>query len=273
MSMTPSNFQYFCQRLRDLSGIVIEENKLYLVESRMLPLVRAHKLDGLDALVDKLRRAESGPLAHEIVDAMTTNETSFFRDSHPFQTLRSHILPKLMEAKAKEKEITIWCGATSSGQEPYSILMTIDAHFPELLRDWNFRMIGTDISPSMLARVKDGVYSQLEVNRGLPATMLVKYFSKIGNAWQISEEFRDRLELKELNLTGEWSRLPKCDLVMMRNVLIYFDQPTKRAVMSKVRKVLSPEGYLMLGAAESALSFEENFQRERVASTTLFRAA
>ena len=185
---------------------------------------------------------------------MTTNETSFFRDMNPFNALRETVLPELIEKNKASKTLNIWCGASSSGQEPYSVMFLIKEHFPEL-ETWNVRFIATDLSQSMVKRCQEGKYNQLEVSRGLPTPMLVKFFQKKGMAWQIKDEIRSKIEFREMNLIETWIPFPQLDLVFLRNVLIYFDVPTKKTIIGKIRQTLGPQSYLVLGGRKPRLTW------------------
>jgi chemotaxis protein methyltransferase CheR len=259
-SLTTTQFDYVCQLVRTESAIVLETGKEYLVESRLAPLARREGLRSVGELVQKMVSTPQAALRAEVVDALTTNETSFFRDVHPFNALRDTVLPELIAARRVARTLTIWCAATSSGQEPYSVAILLREHFPEL-RDWNVRIVATDISPTMLDRTRQGRYSQLEVNRGLPAPMLVKHFTRDGMHWVVNEDLRRIVSAQFLNLAERWPVLPQFDLVLMRNVLIYFDVPTKQAILGKVRQHLRPDGLLLLGGAETTMNLDANFER------------
>ncbi|MFT7486234.1 MAG: chemotaxis protein methyltransferase CheR, partial [Candidatus Paceibacteria bacterium] len=206
--LSPEDFKFVSDLVREKSAIVLEIGKEYLVESRLTPVARALEFDSIGSLVRELRTKRDSKLIEDIVDAMTTNETLFFRDRHPFETLTEEILPDLIERKAKEKTLNIWCAASSSGQEPYSVCILLKEHFPQL-RDWKVNFQTTDISPLMLERTRKGIYSQLEVNRGMPAKLMIKYFQKEGATWQIKQELRDMLQVKPLNLASAWGPMPR----------------------------------------------------------------
>lgn len=268
--MTAADFDYIRNMVRDQAAIVLEMGKEYLVESRLLTLARKEGLSTVSSLVAQLRSSPGGPLQRRVVDAMTTNETSFFRDLHPFETLRKAILPAAMERRKLDRQLNIWCGAASTGQDPYSIMMLIHEHFRELL-GWNFRFVATDPSSEVLARAKAGRFSQLEVNRGLPAPLLVKHFLRQGMEWEIREDIRKRVEFRELNLIREWPVMPSMDIVFLRNVLIYFDADTKRQILGRIRRLLRPGGCLMLGGSETTQGLDDNYERVVVDRTTFYR--
>lgn len=271
MSISAADFQFICKLVRERAAIVLETGKEYLAEARLTTLVREEKLESLAALVTRVRaEGANGALQRKVVEAMTTNETSFFRDLWPFEALRRTVIPDVLARRIATRELAIWCAASSSGQEPYSIAMVLREHFPELA-GWQVRLIATDISREMLARTRAGRYSQLEVNRGLPAPMLVRWFVRQGTHWEVKPELRAMLELAELNLAGSWPSLPALDVIFLRNVLIYFDVPTKQAILARVRKIMRPDGWLFLGGAETTLNLDEGFERVPLDRTTCYR--
>ena len=270
MSLTTADFDYIRDVVRRHSAIVLEPGKEYLVESRLVPLARSEGEASIATLVSKMRADRTGQVMSRVVDAMTTNETSFFRDNHPFEAMQRHVLPALVAARSAERRLSIWCGASSSGQEPYSLTM--------LLKDaltthpgWSASLLATDISQQMLDRTKAGVYSQLEVNRGLPVAMLVRHFDKAGTQWQVKPELRAMVKTRPLNLAVPFPPLGQFDVVFLRNVLIYFDAPMKRAVLQRVRQVMRPDGYLFLGGAETTLGIDDAFERVVLDRATAYR--
>jgi chemotaxis protein methyltransferase CheR len=269
-TFTHAEFTYISDMVRTRSGIVLEPGKEYLVEARLTPLVRELGLASIGALVARLRQPTAGALAERVTQAMTTNETSFFRDVAPFQALRTTALPAVMTARAVPRRLRIWCAASSSGQEPYSIAMTIADAFPEL-GAWDVRILATDLSAAMVERGRSGLYKALEVNRGLPDPLLVKYFAKAGVDYQLKPEIRSMVEFSELNLIRAWPAFPTFDIVFLRNVLIYFDVDTKRAIMGRVKRLLAPDGYLFLGAAETTMNIDDGFQRVPVDRAGCYR--
>lgn len=268
--MTTADFDYVRGYVRKEAAIVLEPGKEYLVESRLLTLARKEKIDTIDDLVRHLRTGPQNGLHRKVVDAMTTNESSFFRDLHPFEALKKYTLPELMGRRVKERQLSIWCGAASTGQEPFTFLMVLAEHFPELLK-WDLKFIATDLSTEVLARARAGRFSQLEVNRGLPAALLVKYFTRRGNEWEFDETLRQRVVFQELNLIKDWPILPAADIVFLRNVLIYFDVDTKKTILGKVRRLLRPGGSLFLGGAETTLNIDDAFQRVVLDKTTCYQ--
>jgi chemotaxis protein methyltransferase CheR len=268
-TLARADFDYIRDVVRKQSAIVLEPGKEYLVESRLLPIARDTG-GSIAALVSQMRREPAGVLTAKVVDAMTTNETSFFRDNHPFEALAKHVVPDLVRTRAAERRLSFWCGASSSGQEPYTIAM--------VLRDalaghpgWTTSLLATDLSAEMLARTKAARYSQLEVNRGLPVTMLVKHFDKVGTEWVVKPELRSTVQTRPLNLAVPFPAMGPFDVVFLRNVLIYFDTPTKKAVLDRVRRVLRPGGYLFLGGAETTLTIDDAWERVVLDRATAYR--
>lgn len=271
MTIAVTDFEYVRDLVRKHAAIVLEANKGYLVESRLEPLARRMEGIGtLPALVTRMRATNFGSLHEQVIDAMTTNETSFFRDIHPFELLKKELLPQLIEKRKAQKTLEIWCAACSSGQEPYTLAMLIREHFPQL-RDWKVGIRATDLSPAMLARAKEGKYSQLEVNRGLPAPLLAKYFTRQGASWVINDEVRSLIDFRSLNLIEPWPSMPAMDIVFIRNVLIYFDVEVKKKIFASMRKVLRPDGFLFLGAAETTLGLDDAFARMQYDKAGCFR--
>lgn len=261
MTISANDFSFVAELMRREAAIVLENGKEYLVETRLAPLVREAGLASIIELVDRVRKNTADVLKQKIVEALTTNETSFFRDFEPFQVLRNNIIPNLMERRSALKRLSIWCAAASTGQEPYSIMMLLKEHFPGL-NAWQVNLFATDICSAVLEKARKGVYTQAEVNRGLPATMLVKYFKKCGNHWEICHQIKNQIQFTELNLVKPWpSTMGPFDLVLIRNVLIYFDVEVKRQVLANVRKVLLPDGYILLGSSETTLNIDENLVR------------
>jgi len=260
MALNPADFDYISKIVREQCAIVLEKGKEYLVDSRLMPLVHQEKLGSIEKLVIQIKSEPQSSLKDAVIEAMTTNETSFFRDIHPFETLKKEILPELLAKRKDKKELNIWCGASSSGQKPYSLVMLLKNDFPQL-NSWKINFSASDISNQMLNRCKSGIYSQLEINRGLPALLMVKYFERIGTEWQVKEDLRKMIQFRIINLSESWPVMAPVDLLMMRNVLIYFDVEMKKNILGRIRKLLRPDGYLFLGAAETTLNLDENFER------------
>lgn len=270
MPVSNSDFNYIRELVFERSAIVLEEGKEYLVESHIGPVAKTEGFETIERLVEALRKNTHNGLQTKVIEALTTNETSFYRDIHPFETLKNIILPDLIKSREDTKELNIWCAASSSGQEPYSIAMLIQENFPALL-NWKINFIASDISEEMLDRCRSGKYSQLEVNRGLPASHLIKYFKKDGPAWIIKKEIRERIQFQYVNLSHELPYLPKMDIVFLRNVLIYFDIEMKKKVLKQLKSVLKPDGYLFLGGAETTLNLDTSYSRMGVKYSGCYR--
>jgi len=257
--MTVTDFEFICQILRERSGLVLTNDKAYLLESRLLPVARKWKLATFDDLVRTIRTRMDEAVIRDVVEAMTTNESFFFRDTKPFDQFKQLVLPALLKNRATSRTIRIWSAACSSGQEPYSLAMIL-SEMAAQLNGWKIEIIGSDLSSEILGRAKEGMYSQFEVQRGLPITMLVKYFAQIGDRWQISPKIRGMVQYREFNLLQDPVPLGRFDVVFCRNVLIYFDQPTKTRVLNNVAKLMPEDGFLFLGGAETVLGITDKFQ-------------
>jgi chemotaxis protein methyltransferase CheR len=257
--MKAEDFDLLSRMLHERSGLVLTPDKSYLLESRLMPIARAYGAKGLDELVAKVRQKPDPALTRAITEAMTTNETLFFRDVKPFEQFRRTVMPTLVKQRGDSKTIRIWCAACSSGQEPYSLAMVLreeQAAHP----GWKMQILGTDINTEMVTRARAGLYSQFEVQRGLPIQMLVKYFTQIEDKWQISQTLRDFVEFREFNLLHDLRGLGQFDVVFCRNVLIYFDQPTKTQILDRIAHLLPPDGILYLGGAETVFGVTERFE-------------
>ncbi|MBF0373027.1 MAG: protein-glutamate O-methyltransferase CheR [Alphaproteobacteria bacterium] len=257
--MQPENLDFIAKFLKDRSGLVVTADKGYLLDSRLTPLARKRAIKDVDSLVQQLRTGRDAELERAVVEAMTTNESFFFRDGKPFDQFRDNVLPALMQARATRKSFRIWCAAASSGQEPYTIAMILKEQAAKLA-GWKVEIVGTDISHDILDRAKKGVYSQFEVQRGLPIQMLVKYFKKKDELWQIDDSLRAMVDYRHHNLLQDLKSLGKFDVVFCRNVLIYFDQPTKTRVLDGIAAQMPADGWLYLGGAETVLGLTERFK-------------
>jgi chemotaxis protein methyltransferase CheR len=257
--VTPHDFDWLRKLLKERSGLTLSAEKQYLLESRLLPVARRNGLANLGELVARLKGSVGSPLTTAVVEAMTTNETYFFRDKIPFDHLRDTVVPSLIASRATNKRIRIWCTAASSGQEPYSIAMVLKSMAAQL-RGYRIDLLATDLSGEVLDRAKNGVFSQFEVQRGLPIQLLVRYFSKAGDNWQIAPEIRDMVQFRTLNLLNDFSPLGQFDLIFCRNVLIYFDQPSKIAVLDRLARQIPDDGFLILGAAETVVGLTDRFK-------------
>lgn len=258
-TVNPSDFNFIRELVHRHSAIALETDKAYLIELRLSPLARQAGFSTLPEFIAALRlESANSPLYRQVIEAMTTHETSFFRDLHPFESLQSTLLPNMLD-KRGTATITIWCAACSSGQEPYSIAMLIREAFPAQVAR-RVRIIATDLSEAIIERARSGVYNQIEISRGLPPALLSKYFDKQDASWRIRPEIRHMVEFQTSNLATPWPMFPMLDLVFMRNVLIYFDVETKKALLAKVRQVLKPDGYLFLGSSETTLNLDAAFE-------------
>lgn len=259
-TLTSDAVSYVCTMVRERSAIELEASKSYLIEARLLPLAKQHGFVSTNEFIQGVRGKRQPDLERRVVEAMTTNETSFFRDTHPFTALRTKILPALCTSRANSRSLNIWSAACSTGQELYSIAMLIHEHFPNLTT-WNLRLVGTDLSEEVLNRAREGKFSQIEVNRGLPAQLLLKYFERQGMNWHVNPNLRALATFTKLNLIERWPSLPQMDVVFLRNVLIYFSPETKRNILRKVREVMAPHAILFLGAAETTMGLDSSFDR------------
>jgi len=252
------DYEYLRKLLKERSGLDLSADKQYLIESRLLPLARKAGLSGIPELVQKLQGG-SGALMTNVVEAMTTNETFFFRDKVPFDHFRDTIMPEVLKARAARRSVRIWCAAGSTGQEPYSLAMTLK-EMSAALTGWRVEIIATDLSQEVLEKAKAGVYSQFEVQRGLPIQMLMKYFKQTGETWQVNPELRAMIQHRQLNLLQDFSHLGTFDVIFCRNVLIYFDQETKINIFNRLARQIEPDGFLVLGAAETVVGLTDTFK-------------
>jgi len=255
--VTPLDYEFLRKFLKERSGLDLSSDKQYLVESRLIPLARRVGLPGIAELVMRLKGL-ADPLASEVVAAMTTNETFFFRDKIPFDHLKETIFPALVQARASRRGLRIWCAASSSGQEPYSIAMIVKEF--AALSGWRVEIVATDLSQAVLEKSKAAIFSQFEVQRGLPIQMLVKYFTQTGELWQLNADIRAMVQHRQLNLLQDFSHLGTFDVIFCRNVLIYFDQDTKIGIFDRLARVLEPDGVLALGASESVVGISDAFR-------------
>ena len=270
MSITKSEFNYIRDLVRERSALVLDPGKEYLVESRLGPLATKEGFSSLRHMVESLRSSPSNDLRRKVVEAMATNETSFFREIRTFEIFKKTILPELLALRRSTRSLNFWCAASSGGQEPYSFAMLLREHSPSL-GSWNIKFLASDISQEMLARARAGRFNQVEINRGLPANLLVKYFAKRGAAWEISPDIRCMVEFREINLIHSWPFLPIMDVIFMRNVMIYLDLETKKSILRKTSRLLSPDGYLLLGGSETTTNLDDSFEPVSLDGATYFR--
>jgi chemotaxis protein methyltransferase CheR len=269
-TLTSETISNVCTIVRSRSAIELDESKSYLIEARLLPVARAHGMNSIGDLIQEVHAKRRPDLERHVVEAMTTNETSFFRDSHPFEALKSRLLPEIRATNATRRTLNIWSAACSTGQEIYSVAMTIREHFPEFA-NWNVQLVGTDLAETVLEKARAAKFSLAEVNRGLPALLLAKYFQRDGMHWQLRPELRGMAKFSKLNLIERWPPLPTMDIVFLRNVLIYFAPEVKRTILEKIRSVLAPHGVLFLGAAETTMGLHASFERVQVDNSVFYR--
>ena len=268
MSIDRADFDYVRKLVHEYAAVVLEADKAYLAELRLAPLARQEGVDSISALVRRLRRQAFNRLHERVVEAMVTTETSFFRDHHPFEALRAFVLPDLLKQRTQQHPLTIWCAACARGQEPYSITMLLREHFRNPA---DVRLIASDLSEEMLAAARAGRYSRLEIDRGVPPALLKSYFRQHDATWQIDETLRRMVEFRKINLAAAWPPLPEMDVIFMRNVLIYFDVETKKTILGKVHRLLSPGGYLFLGNAETTINLDDRFERVDYGKASCYR--
>ncbi|MEP0520059.1 MAG: protein-glutamate O-methyltransferase CheR [Hyphomicrobiales bacterium] len=257
--MTPIEFKYFADFLKAKSGIILAADKSYLVESRLAPIARRAGHESVADMINAIRRAPSGPLAIDAVDAMTTNETFFFRDKTPFDNFNDTVMPAMLEARRLKRKLRIWCAAASTGQEPYSLAICIE-EMRAKMKGWNVEIVGTDLSSEALAKAREGRYTQFEVQRGLPINLLLKYFTQDGETWKVNDDLKKKVSFKPLNLLDSFTAMGKFDIIFCRNVLIYFDPKTKKDILDRLARTMEPDGFLALGAAETVVGISEQFK-------------
>lgn len=271
MTVSDVAFDWVCTVVRTDAAIVLEPGKQYLVESRLAPLAREAGQRDVTEFIDRIRGSADRRARARVVDALTTNETSWFRDGGPFTAFERTILPQLVAKRSATRSLRVWSAACSTGQEPYSLAM-IMAELPAL-KGWNCQILGTDLSPTVLAQAQQGVYNQIEMNRGLPANRLVTHFTKEGMRWRANENLRQMISYRELNLARPFPAIGQFDVVFLRNVLIYFSVETRREILRRVRAVCRPDGYLVLGGAETTLGVDEKWVRHAVGTTSVYQPA
>lgn len=257
--MTPAEFEFVAKMLKDRSGLILSSDKMYLLESRLTPVARQRGMANLDELVKALHSNPAKDLLEEVTEAMTTNESFFFRDQKPFDQFKAVTLPYMIQNRAAQRKLRIWSAAASTGQEPYSLAMLIKEEAAKMA-GWNVDILGTDLSTEVLGRAKDGMYTQFEVQRGLPIQLLIKYFDQQEENWKLKDEIRQMVQYKPFNLLDSMAGLGKFDVVYCRNVLIYFDQETKGVVLNKISDILADDGFLFLGGAETVLGITDKFK-------------
>ena len=268
MTLSQSDFSFVSTLVRREASIVLAPGKEYLVEARLIPVARAVGAAGVADFLAELQRRPNKANERRIVDALTTNETSWFRDREPFTALTDVVLPELVKSRGTQRKLRFWSAASSSGQEAYSLAITLQESLPP---GWSYEILGSDISTEMVRRAELGEYSQVEVNRGLPADQLVQYFERVGAHWRVIPALRRNVSFRLMNLTAPLPPLPPFDVIFLRNVLIYFDVSTKKAVLRNVARLLRPDGWLFLGAAETTIGIDDNYERVAAGRTSAYR--
>jgi chemotaxis protein methyltransferase CheR len=270
MTIARADFDYLRSFLLEKSAIILDEDKEYLAAIRLAPLVQNEGFASIDDLLGNLRRRRSdSDLPCKVLDAMTNNETWFFRDFGPFEALRLQALPELLPARSGVRTLRLWSAACSTGQEPYSLALLLREHFS--LANWTVKILATDINGKVLDRARSGRFSQLEINRGLPVVLLPKYFRRANLDFELLPEIRNQVEFRAFNLSQSWPELPKMDVIFLRNVMIYFDVEVRRQILARVRSVLQPDGILFLGCAETTLNLDSNFERVTFQNTAYYK--
>ena len=270
--MSPEDYKYITDFLLETTGLSLGENKEYLLEARLIPLAQTHGMNSIQDLVLSLRSGIDPTLRQDIMEAMTTNESSFFRDRRPFDELKNTILPDLIAERKMTQKLRIWCSACSHGQEPYSIVMTLREHFPELA-DWNIQIVATDLCTKALKRAEEGVYSQFEVQRGLPVQLLMKYFEQCEQGWKIKSDSGVNIQWQRLNLLEDFKHLGMFDIVFCRNVLIYFKPEMKKDILNRISEQMHSSGVLLLGAAETVLGISDNYSKLSGCQSAIYQLA
>jgi chemotaxis protein methyltransferase CheR len=268
MTLSQAEFAYVSQLVRKEASIVLAPGKEYLVEARLIPVARAVGAANVTEFLAELQRRPDPAKQRKIIDALTTNETSWFRDREPFSALTDVVLPELVKSRASARKVRLWSAASSSGQEAFSLAITLQEHLPP---GWNYEIMGTDISTEMVKRAETAEYSQVEVNRGLPAAQLVQYFERAGAHWRVTPALRRNVSFRLMNLTAPLPAMQPFDVIFLRNVLIYFDVAVKRTVLQNVARLLRPDGWLFLGAAETTIGIDDNYERVAAGRTSAYR--
>ena len=270
MSLTTLDFDYVRGIVRQHSAIALDDSKAYLVATRLVALAQREGVTTVSELVARLRADRGEELGRKVVEAMTTNETSFFRDLLPFEMLQRVLIPELIQRRARQRSLNIWSTACSTGQEPYSLAMLLRDHFPEL-HSWQTRILASDLSTDVLARARMGRFTQLEINRGVPVHLLVRYFKRQGLYWHVIDEIIRMIDFQLINLIGSWPSMVPMDIILLRNVLIYFDAESKSQVLNRIARLLAPDGYLILGGSETTFFNNDLFERVELERSAVYR--
>ena len=267
--MLDTDFEFLSKYVEDAAGIVLVKEKLYLVESRLAPVLKEEGISSIADLILRLRWKETPELKNKVIDAMTTNETFFFRDGPPFEALRTSVIADVMKKRQDQKKITIWSAACSSGQEPYSMAILLKENFPTL-NDWTVNILATDISDDILEKAEAGVYNSFEMSRGLSDALKSRYFTPVGNSWKVKDSLRSMITFEKLNLLKDFSKLPLMDIIFMRNVLIYFNNEVKSDILKRASRVLRSDGYFFLGQSETVKMLNVPLEPVNIASASCF---
>ena len=270
MSLTTLDFDYVRGIIRQHSAIALDDSKAYLAETRLVALAHREGVTTVSELVARLRADRGEDLRRKVVEAMTTNETSFFRDFLPFEILHRVLIPELIQRRARQRSLNIWSAACSTGQEPYSLAMLLRDHFPEL-HSWQTRILASDLSTEVLARARMGRFTQLEINHGVPAKLLVRYFRRQGLDWYVIDEISRMIDFQVINLIGSWPSMVPMDIILLRNVSIYFDAESKSQVLNRIARLLAPDGYLILGGSETTFFNNDSFERVELERSSIYR--
>ncbi len=268
--VTREAFESLRELLRQRTGVVLDDGKEYLVRARLSPLVRREGLGSIGELAALVRDRPEAPLSRRVIEALMTTETSFFRDVHPFSSLKERLIPELVEKRGAARKLRFWSAACSTGQEPYSVAIVLREYFPHLA-SWEVRILASDVSGAVLERARMGRYSQMEINRGVPTHLLVRYFHREGLQWEVSENIRRMIDFREINLAEPWPLLPSMDVIFLRNVLIYFDDRLRRRVLERIARQLEPDGYLFVGGAETMMAYPDLFERVEMGRSSCYR--
>ncbi|MFN0197769.1 MAG: CheR family methyltransferase [Planctomycetaceae bacterium] len=268
--MNPTDYDFLTQYIHDGSGLALGAGKEYLLEARLIPLAQSWGIHDLPELVRTLGNNRDARLSEAVIEAMTSNETLFYRDKHPFDEMKDTLVPNLINARQSQRHLRIWSAACSTGQEAYSLAMLLHENFPDVANAWRIDIVGTDLSQNALAQAKDGVYSQFEVQRGLPIRYLVKYFQQVGRGWQVKPDIRQMVSFTPLNLLEDFQDLGRFDIIFCRNVLIYFNSGNKKIILDRIADCLHPDGYLILGASETVLGITGTMKRDARFRSTIY---
>lgn len=258
-TLTPQNYELLKSTLKQVSGLHLTDNKMYLVETRLQAVAKDYGFNSLNQLIDGLKGPKLQKLKVDISEAMATPETFFFRDKKPFDLFENEVVPHVLNQNQGRKSLNIWCAACSSGQEPYSLAMIADTLKNTKLLGWDVRILATDFSDKILKRAQEGIYSQFEVQRGLPIQYLMKHFRQQADGWHVKDELKSYIQFRNFNLLQNPSHLGRFDVIFCRNVLFYFDRPDKEKILKNISQVTNEGAMLFLGAAETTIGVSQDF--------------